>query len=519
MAINLADYGTVGDGVADDTAAVQAFINALVPGETGIVPAPTVGYKLTSTITIGNGSTTAESSPTVFDIVGAGSGGAVRGDRTERLSRFIWGGASGGTMLRIDGPMGGLRLRGLYFDCSNGLAGYGIVGIGMRGSLFDDVAVSAASSIGCYLTSRTAYPSGYVEGVSFNNFLNLSISMVSGASSSSPSIGMAWGGDAANPLNYAPNPSGAIFLNNFYNLRIRGDAAQHSIGLDMRYCDHNYVFGGTIVAETPVRCSPNASNTSYNGFPAGNRFYAADWQGNAYSSGASRVTTNGTFVVVPGVDLNYVEFLDNGDNYPGDGSGNTPLISWLIGETANAVPIGIAPRGAPLKFTDRGFTDTLSNFSAFTQLNSNAYPIRAGALNVPGAGLRVRVSGTYGNATNAVARLQLRIGSSTVLDTTGLGVGAAGSNQLWFLEYDAVTRVTGSSTGQLLSGMMRYALASVGSGTFLIAPGAGLLPSLDLTSDQTVTVWVAFGAASTSNVFTLGALTVEIVYPPEENLA
>jgi hypothetical protein len=79
------NYGAVGDGVADDTAAIQNCINAArVAGGGKIAYIPAGTYKITSTLSV-----------TGSNYVIGGSG---------YFSKLRWGGAAGGTMMTIANP-------------------------------------------------------------------------------------------------------------------------------------------------------------------------------------------------------------------------------------------------------------------------------------------------------------------------------------------------------------------------------------------------------------------------------
>jgi len=71
--VSVKDFGAIGDGVADDTTAIQAAINASVNKKVYI---PAGIYKISSTITI----------PNNRSIVGDGMGFGPTNRRTERLS-------------------------------------------------------------------------------------------------------------------------------------------------------------------------------------------------------------------------------------------------------------------------------------------------------------------------------------------------------------------------------------------------------------------------------------------------
>ena len=84
LVVNVKDYGAVGDGVADDTTAFQAALNA---GDT-FVPSGT--YKITSTLTM----------PTGRELVGAGAKGSTLTIATD-TPLIAWAGGEGQAIRRI----------------------------------------------------------------------------------------------------------------------------------------------------------------------------------------------------------------------------------------------------------------------------------------------------------------------------------------------------------------------------------------------------------------------------------
>ena len=98
-AVSVKDFGAVGDGVADDTAAIQAAINSLAAGGTVYFPQGT--YLTTSTITVAVVGTY---------LVGAGSGGNARsvagsagvvGEMASQGATQIKAGFNGGAVIRV----------------------------------------------------------------------------------------------------------------------------------------------------------------------------------------------------------------------------------------------------------------------------------------------------------------------------------------------------------------------------------------------------------------------------------
>jgi hypothetical protein len=77
------DFGAVGDGIADDTAAVQAMFNSTLVHSNAVVFVPPGSYRLTQTCTLGNGTDGMaphlvllglDPSKTIFQWAGAGTG-------------------------------------------------------------------------------------------------------------------------------------------------------------------------------------------------------------------------------------------------------------------------------------------------------------------------------------------------------------------------------------------------------------------------------------------------------------
>lgn len=124
--INVKQYGAIGDGTTDDTAAIQAAINA-VPSNGGVVYMPAGRYKVTSALSITVDNTT---------LLGAGTGqrsGATQsghGSRIEVDSSF-----SDTVVINVDNGSGTTPVYGVWlahFIIDGKLSGAGIDGIILR---------------------------------------------------------------------------------------------------------------------------------------------------------------------------------------------------------------------------------------------------------------------------------------------------------------------------------------------------------------------------------------------------
>lgn len=111
--VNVLDYGAVGDGTTDDTSALQAAINAAQAAQARLFITPGV-FLVTSTLTIANAR--------AMIIEGSGFGHV----NTNTGTIIKWGGASGGTIMHLDGFSQG-RLASLAFDGNSKAAGIGLL--------------------------------------------------------------------------------------------------------------------------------------------------------------------------------------------------------------------------------------------------------------------------------------------------------------------------------------------------------------------------------------------------------
>jgi hypothetical protein len=89
------DFGAVGDGVTDDTAAIQAAIDAITKtgnGSGGTVLLPAGTYVLTATLNL--------SKRFMFRLLGIGSSDSLTA--TKNTVTLLWNGANGGTVLNMN---------------------------------------------------------------------------------------------------------------------------------------------------------------------------------------------------------------------------------------------------------------------------------------------------------------------------------------------------------------------------------------------------------------------------------
>ena len=163
-----ANYGAKGDGVADDTSALQAALNDLgKSGHAAVLYVPAGTYRITSTVTL--------QSQQHVSIIGADPG----------TTTLKWGGASGGVLFHIDGVAysrfdrltfagsgtagvlidQSLTSAGLYFDTGNEYADdvFQDAGIGIRGGN-NGQGAAESSVLRCQFLRQT------VAGIILKNF-------------------------------------------------------------------------------------------------------------------------------------------------------------------------------------------------------------------------------------------------------------------------------------------------------------------------------------------------------------
>lgn len=165
--INVLDFGAVGDGIADDTAAIQAAIDAL-PNDGGTVYFPAGRFKVTSTIEVGDGSNSAASAKNCIKLQGEGMGpyfGPSKG------TEIFWDGTiGGGPVVRFNGSGDGFGLDRIEIN-ANLKAATGMEIYSVRVSTFSNFAIREFTNAGLSLQIRTG-PVGSVLFASGNTFSN-----------------------------------------------------------------------------------------------------------------------------------------------------------------------------------------------------------------------------------------------------------------------------------------------------------------------------------------------------------
>jgi hypothetical protein len=278
--VNVKDFGAVGDGVANDTAAIQAAINRIASIGSGTVYFPHGTFLVTSGFLI--------TTPVTF--VGDGNGW------------YAWGGvtATTGTTIKYDGPTapdpyvfkflniggGSCGIKDIYIDC-NGKANIGVILDGLNGGLFENVSIRTPQNVCLTLVGTT-------HTCSWNTFTNLRLESLSGGKGALWLQGYAGQGNACH--------------NTFTNTKINFAGAQH--GIILGGCDNNNFYSSYIwcfpsgVTGYGVYCD----TTEQTGFPANNTFYALQASVRGWYQPASGIPDNGNQI--------FGYQLDNGQPLP-----------------------------------------------------------------------------------------------------------------------------------------------------------------------------------------------------------
>lgn len=219
-------YGATGNGVVDDTAAIQAAIDAASKVFAGVVYFPIGGslgvYRVDGTLNLDDqenitllgeaGNTALYQAPTAGATLlrDSGSGPMVR-----------WRSVTQGTSLR------GCGIKNLLFE-ANGLASECLILSDIYGGIFESLLFRGATSTLLDLTSAVG-----TEGLQGCIFRNISIDCASDTAAAS-ATGMKWSGATGN-----------VSYNLFEGMRIHH---KNGIGIDGGDSDHNLILNAVILS-------------------------------------------------------------------------------------------------------------------------------------------------------------------------------------------------------------------------------------------------------------------------------
>ncbi len=299
-----AALGVVADGTTDDTAAMQAILNNAPSGSKIILPAGRI--KISSTLTIGNGSTAGASTKNYLTIEGQGLGADIGNINPGygAATAFEWGGSAGVTMIKVNGPITvHLRDFDLLGTATGGICGNGIELVHPMYSSLERVSVRRHGGVGLKITGYASTPTGASTGASHTTLLKVLCGFGAGTAWSGMELGEVGAGGDVNQL---------VAVGCAFN----GGATGASLRL--RYCDNNSFHqctltnyaGGNVLEIKPVAGVPL--------FPAEIAFYNCPMVG---SDVAKTVVVNET-------DQAWSPYLTTVSFWPfpvGDAGGVPPL--------------------------------------------------------------------------------------------------------------------------------------------------------------------------------------------------
>jgi len=248
-----ADFGAVGDGATDDSAAIVAAIAAVAARGGGRVQFDAKTYAIGSTIEIGNGSASAISTINGVSLVGTGSP-FLRVGQTGTLgltgTQFKWIGAAGGTMVRISGPATGCDLGNIALD-ANSLADTCLQIKSGRNGLFSNLISANYTGIGLDLTTQDAATmSGDNSQLST---VSLTFLTYQGYSLSATATGINLDGYLGDGVNPGYDTTRVYFYNTLLVVKGAGGAT----GIRLAFTDQ-CVFDGLVMSSSQPR-----DDTSY----------------------------------------------------------------------------------------------------------------------------------------------------------------------------------------------------------------------------------------------------------------
>lgn len=304
--ISVLDYGAVGDGVANDTAAIQAAMDAGAALGGARIVFPPGDYKITTSLNIGNGTGAAVSSKAGVVLAGNGAPaitGFFTGYPINSAVRIVWAGVAA-PMVNVNGPLQGWGVQSIAL-VGNSVATIGInVVSGQFGDCCDVLITGCMSEA---IGSTTVPPFGSLSNTDslHNYWRHIAIQMP--VSAGVKGIVLTGAG---------PSVSADTDVNTFVDVFIGLPASGTGYGIYLQNADTNqfmnvHLAGGSASA-TGVMFDYNGS--AGNIFPSGNAFFGIETNGAVL--GANSFVNSGT----PSINArpNYIRGLamDNSSTNP-----------------------------------------------------------------------------------------------------------------------------------------------------------------------------------------------------------
>lgn len=323
--ISVKDFGATGDGVTDDLAAINLAI-AACPDAGGVVFFPPGTYRITNTLTIGDGTSATRSTKQNISLIGSTLAGTF--DRTE-INNAGSELDKGPSIIKFDGTLattnavstggpGTVHISNLVID-ANAKALIGLEVMHNWNSTFSNLSIINWRTYGLYLSCYGNSPiaDDVVIGCMDNTFDHIRVSKAATATGHASSGHAALlVGRAVDDATYGyPNLDVARNIFNKCTFTCLDDALNSSIVL--RYCDLNTFNDCFLYAETKSGASPTASipirmlsannvPPASNSFPSGNHFNNCPAVGSATtaisSDWYSSPTNNGNLWFLPHTD-------------------------------------------------------------------------------------------------------------------------------------------------------------------------------------------------------------------------
>jgi hypothetical protein len=275
---------------ASSYASLQAAIDACAAAGGGIVYLRPGSYTISSTLNIGDGTSSAISSYHGVSLVGAG-GPRLIATSTNQAVKITWTGATSTTtpMLKIKGPIGGVRIENVLFDCAS-TAGIGIQSIHAQGVLIKNCHIvnntGVALDIDAYATTTfggdTVFTNGSINGIVENLLVNSTNNNASGV---------------------RLGATGNVAQWNFNGGAWRLDGTTGSSVLILSFADHNSFYSIVGKAETGLRVKAISGQTT---FPHNNFFWSSSIQSTSGANAYVIDNSVATWAPITGYGLGFL---------------------------------------------------------------------------------------------------------------------------------------------------------------------------------------------------------------------